>query len=50
MGFITLLSFPYLQEMGGGTAAHQYAVIGAILGIAAAVMTLGCGLLTKERW
>ena len=40
MGFITLLSFPYLQ---------QYAVIGAVLGIIAAVMTLACGLLTKER-
>ena len=29
MGFITLLSFPYLQKMVGGSAAHQYAVIGA---------------------
>lgn len=35
--------------MVGGTAAHQYAVIGAVLGIIAAVMTLACGLLTKER-
>lgn len=49
MGFATLLSFPYLQEMVGGTATHQYAVIGAILGVVAAVMTLACGLLTKER-
>lgn len=48
MGFATLLSFPYLQEMVGGTATHQYAVIGAILGVVAAVMTLACGLLTKE--
>ena len=30
MGFITLLSFPYLQKMVGGTDAHQYAVLGAI--------------------
>ena len=49
MGFVTLLSFPYLQKMVGGTAAHQYAVIGVVLGIIAAVMTLACGLLTKER-
>jgi glycoside/pentoside/hexuronide:cation symporter, GPH family len=49
MGFVTLLSFPYLQKMVGGSAAHQYAVIGAVLGIIAAVMTLACGLLTKER-
>ena len=49
MGFITLLSFPYLQKMVGGSEAHQYAVIGAVLGGLAAVMTLACGLLTKER-
>ena len=49
MGFITLLSFPYLQKMVGGTDAHQYAVLGAIFGIIAAAMTLVCGLLTKER-
>lgn len=49
MGFITLLSFPYLQRMVGGTDAHQYAVLGAIFGIIAAVMTLVCGLFTKER-
>jgi GPH family glycoside/pentoside/hexuronide:cation symporter len=63
MGFITLLSFPYLIEMVGGekelvdgvekyTVAaqqHQYAVIGAFFGILAAAGTLACGLLTKER-
>ncbi len=49
MGFITLLSFPYLQKLVGGTPAHQYAVLGAVLGGIAALMTLACGLLTKER-
>jgi GPH family glycoside/pentoside/hexuronide:cation symporter len=49
MGFITLLSFPYLQKMVGGTDAHQYAVLGAVFGIIAAAMTLACGLMTKER-
>lgn len=49
MGFATLLSFPYLQKFVGGTDAHQYAVIGAVLGVVAALMTLACGLLTKER-
>lgn len=49
MGFITLLSFPYLQKMVGGSDAHQYAVLGVLLGAVAALMTLGCGLLTKER-
>ncbi len=49
MGFATLLSFPYLQQWVGGTEAHQYAVIGAVLGGVAAVMTLICGLFTKER-
>ena len=49
MGFITLLSFPYLQKLIGGTDQHQYAVLGAIFGIVAATMTLACGLLTKER-
>ena len=49
MGFITLLSFPYLQKMIGGTDAHQYAVLGAILGAVAAILTLLCGLWTKER-
>lgn len=49
MGFITLLSFPYLQKMVGGTEAHQYAVLGASFGVLAAAMTLICGLMTKER-
>ena len=49
MGFITLLSFPYLQKMVGGTEQHQYAVLGAFFGILAGAGTLACGLLTKER-
>ncbi len=55
MGFITLLSFPYIQKMIGGNEndpavlAHQYAIIGVIFGILAAIMTLACGLMTKER-
>ena len=49
MGFITLLSFPYIQKMIGGTEAHQYSVIGAVFGGLAALMTLLCGLGTKER-
>ena len=60
MGFITLLSFPYVIELIGGekladgtyTVAakqHQYAVIGVVFGILAAIGTLACGLLTKER-
>ncbi len=49
MGFITLLSFPYLQKMIGGSDQNQYAILGAGFGILAAVMTLACGLLTKER-
>ncbi len=49
MGFVTLLSFPYLQKAIGGTEAHQYAMLGAILGAVAAVGTLICGLWTKER-
>ena len=49
MGFVTLLSFPYLQKMVGGSDAHQYAVVGVILGAIAALGTLACGLLTKER-
>lgn len=49
MGFITLLSFPYLQKWVGGTESHQYAVLGAAFGAIACVMTLACGLLTKER-
>lgn len=49
MGFITLLSFPYLQKFVGGTDAHQYAVLGACFGFLAAAMTLACGLMTRER-
>ncbi|MBR1400924.1 MAG: MFS transporter [Prevotella sp.] len=49
MGFVTLLSFPYLQKMVGGSDAHQYAVLGAGFGILATLGTLACGLLTKER-
>ena len=60
MGFITLLSFPYLMEMIGGekmadgsytveARQHQYAVIGVFFGIIAAAGTLACGLMTKER-
>lgn len=49
MGFITLISFPYIQEMIGGTEEHQYAMIGVIFGALATIMTLACGLMTKER-
>lgn len=49
MGFITMFSFPYLQKWVGGTEAHQYAILGAAFGVLAALMTLACGLLTKER-
>ena len=49
MGFATLFAFPYLQKMVGGTEQHQYAVLGAGFGLLAALMTLTCGLLTKER-
>ena len=49
MGFVTLLSFPYLQQMVGGSDQHQYAVIGVMLGALAAIGTLACGLLTRER-
>ena len=49
MGFITLFAFPYLQKLVGGTEQHQYAVLGAFFGLLAALMTLTCGLLTKER-
>ena len=49
MGFITLLSFPYLQRMIGGSEQHQYAVLGAVFGVIATAGTLACGLLTKER-
>jgi GPH family glycoside/pentoside/hexuronide:cation symporter len=49
MGFVTLFAFPYLQKMVGGEPKHQYAVLGALLGGVAALGTLACGLLTKER-
>ncbi len=49
MGFVTLLSFPYLQKMVGGSEQHQYAVLGVFFGVLATVGTLACGLLTKER-
>lgn len=49
MGFVTLISFPYLLQIIGGTPAHQYAVIGVVLGALAALLTLICGLLTRER-
>ncbi|MCF0198116.1 MAG: MFS transporter [Bacteroidaceae bacterium] len=49
MGFVTLLSFPYLKQWIGGSEQHQYAVIGASMGLLAALMTLACGLLTRER-
>ena len=49
MGFVTLLSFPYLQQLVGGTAQHQYAVLGACFGLLATAGTLACGLLTRER-
>jgi GPH family glycoside/pentoside/hexuronide:cation symporter len=35
--------------MVGGSEAYQYSVLGACLGGLAAIMTLACGLLTKER-
>jgi len=35
--------------MVGGDAKHQYAVLGVVLGAVAALGTLACGLLTKER-
>ena len=49
MGFVTLLSFPYLQKMMGGNEQHQYAMIGVTMGALAALGTLACGLLTRER-
>ncbi|MBO4469357.1 MAG: MFS transporter [Bacteroidales bacterium] len=49
MGFIMLFTFPYLQRLVGGEPKHQYAVLGVVLGAAAALGTLACGLLTKER-
>ena len=49
MGFITLFIFPYVQQWIGGTEQHQYTMIGAIFGGLACLMTMACGLLTKER-
>lgn len=49
MGFVTLLSFPYLQKLVGGTDAHQYAVLGAFFGFLAMLFTFLCGICTKER-
>lgn len=49
MGFITLLSFPYIQKFVGGTAQHQYAMTGVIFGALATAGTLACGLMTRER-
>lgn len=49
MGFVTLLSLPYVFKMIGGSDQHQYAVVGAVFGGIAALMTMACGLLTKER-
>ena len=49
MGFVTLLTFAMVEKWEGGSAQHQYAVVGAVFGLLAMVMTLACGLLTKER-
>ena len=49
MGFITLFSFGSLRAWIGGTEQHQYAVAGAIFGAIAMLMTMICGLMTKER-
>ena len=49
MGFVTLLTFAMVQKWAGGSAQHQYAVVGVVFGLIASVMTLACGLLTKER-
>lgn len=49
MGFVTLLSEPYIRQFIGGTPQHQYAMMGAILGVLAAAGTLFCGFFTKER-
>ena len=49
LGVMTDDAFPYLQKMVGGTEQHQYAMLGAFFGIIAALGTLACGLLTKER-
>lgn len=49
MGFVTLLTFAMVQKWAGGSVQHQYAVVGAVFGLLAMLMTLACGLLTKER-
>ena len=49
MGFVTLLTFAMVQKWAGGSAQHQYAVVGVVFGLLAMIMTLACGLLTKER-
>ena len=49
MGFVTLLTFAMVQKWAGGSAQHQYAVVGAVFGLIAMLMTLACGLLTRER-
>ena len=49
MGFVTLITFAMVQKWAGGTPQHQYAVIGAVFGLVATLMTLTCGLLTRER-
>ena len=49
MGFIVLFSFGRLRAWIGGSEQHQYAMAGAIFGLVAMVMTMICGLLTKER-
>ena len=46
MGFVTLISIPYLQRFIGGSEQHQYTVLGASFGLIAALMTMACGLLT----
>ncbi|MBR6287009.1 MAG: MFS transporter [Bacteroidaceae bacterium] len=49
MGFVTMFSFPYLLNMVGGSDPHKYSVMGALFGLLAALLTLLCGLMTKER-
>ena len=49
MGFVTMFSFPYLLNMVGGSDPHKYCVMGALFGLLAALLTLLCGLMTKER-
>ena len=49
MGFVTLFSFPYLQKFVGGGESREYALAGVIFGIAASILTLLCGIFTKER-